>query len=167
MPIAELTSPLLVEDKMQQLLRDHPEFSNRVVNVTVSAITLSNSKHDGRIITLNRAAGIAVTLPPATGSGTKFRLRLGTTITSNTTTVKVTGNDTMTGMALALQDAADTMLGFETAADSDTITWNGSTTGGIKGDRIELEDIGADLWSVLVTQSATGTEATPFSATVT
>jgi hypothetical protein len=43
---------------------------------------------------------------------------------------------------------------------------DGSTKGGIKGDIIELEDIAADTWSVRVMGSATGTEATPFSAAV-
>ena len=43
---------------------------------------------------------------------------------------------------------------------------NGSTTGGIAGDIVELEDIATNLWSVKVLGSATGTEATPFSAAV-
>ena len=63
-------------------------------------------------------------------------------------------------------DAGDTIVAFETAAASDTITMNGTTTGGLVGDRILLKDIAAGFWQVQVIGAATGTEATPFSATV-
>lgn len=135
-------------------------------NVTASTVTIVPNDHAFRMVTLNRAAGIAVTLPAATGSGDVYRFFLGTTVTSNSTTIKVVGNDIMVGTCITLQDGGDTMVGFETAADSDTITWNGTTTGGIKGDQVELIDVALDTWAVRVIQSATGTEATPFSATV-
>lgn len=141
--------------------------SGRVVAATDSTLAISEATHDGKVINLNRAAGIAVTLPAATGSGAKYRLILGATVTSNSTTIKVTGNDTMTGNAIICNDTDNSVSGFETAADSDTITFDGSTTGGIKGNSIELIDLATDLWFVNVTGSATGTEATPFSATVT
>lgn len=138
-----------------------------LVNATAATLTVTNATHAGRIITLNRAAGIAVTLPAATGTGARFHFVLGTTVTSNSTTIKVPdANGTMTGNAIVLQDAGDTMVGFEAGATADTVTWNGTTTGGIKGDSVELIDIGTDLWFVRAVQSATGTEATPFSATV-
>lgn len=137
-----------------------------LVNATSSTLTVTQAAHGGAVVTLNRAAGIAVTLPAASGSGTTYTFVLGTTVTSNSTTIKVVGDDIMTGQAIVLQDGGDTMVGFETAADSDTITWNGTTTGGIKGDYVQLVDVAADTWHVLVKQSATGTEATPFSATV-
>lgn len=141
------------------------DVSSRIVNATAATLAVTEAAHDGKVITLNRAAGIAVTLPAATGSGTKLHFVTGTTFTSSAT-IKVTGNDTMTGTALLAQDAADTAVLFETASDSDTITFDGTTTGGIKGDAVELIDIAADLWWVRVVGSATGTEATPFSATV-
>ncbi len=141
--------------------------SSRIVNVTASTLAVTEAAHDSKVVTLNRAAGVAVTLPAATGSGTRLQFIVGTTVTSVGTTIKVTGNDIMTGLALLAQDVADTAVGFETAADSDTITLNGTTTGGIKGDSIELIDIAADLWWVRMVGAATGTEATPFSATVT
>lgn len=141
------------------------DVSTRIVNATASTLAVTEADHDSKVVTLNRAAGIAVTLPAATGSGTKLHFVTGTTFTSSAT-IKVTGNDIMTGLAIVAQDAADTAVAFETAADTDTITFNGTTTGGIKGDSVELIDIAADLWWVRVMSSATGTEATPFSATV-
>lgn len=138
------------------------------VNVTAATLTVANLSRNGKRYTVNVASGCAVTLPAATGSGNVVEFIIGTTITSNSTTIKVTGNDVMTGQAIVAQDdASNVNIAFETAADSDTITLNGSTTGGIKGDRIRLVDIAADTWHVEAVMSATGTEATPFSATVT
>ena len=140
--------------------------SGSVVNVTAATLSVTKAAHHHRMVTLNRAAGIAVTLPAATGSGTRYEFVIGTTITSNTTTIKVTGDDVMAGHCLQSPDTVDAANIFPTAADSDTITLNGSTTGGFKGDRIVLIDVALDLWSVFVVEEATGAEATPFSATV-
>lgn len=143
------------------------DVSTRVVNVTTTPLAVTEAAHDSKIVTLNKADGIAVTLPAATGSGAKIQFIIGTTITSVGTTIKVANaSDVMTGTALLAQDGGDTAVMFETAATSDTITLNGSTTGGIKGDSVELIDIAANLWWVRVVGSATGLEATPFSASV-
>jgi hypothetical protein len=140
---------------------------NRVANATASTLTVTQDLHDGKVITLNRAAGIAVTLPAPTGSGAVYRFFVGTTVTSNTTTIKVPhSSDTMRGNAIVAQDAGDTVVVFEAGATADTITLNGTTTGGLVGDWIELVDVATDLFSVKAVLAATSTEATPFSATV-
>ncbi|MEY9782277.1 hypothetical protein [Sinorhizobium fredii] len=137
------------------------------IALTAATLALTLATHAGATVVVDRAAGSTVTLPAAIGSGAKFKLVVKTTITSNSLIVKVANaTDVMTGTALFGQDAADTAVLFETAATDDTITMNGSTTGGIKGDIIELEDLASGLWGVTVRGSATGTEATPFSATV-
>jgi hypothetical protein len=142
------------------------DLSTRIVNLTAATLTLTPDLHDGKTITVNKADGSTITLSAATGSGARYRIIVGTTITSNNLVVQVTTDDTMTGFALLGQDAADTAVLFETASTSDTITMNGTTKGGIKGDIIEIEDIASDLFHVRVMGSATGTEATPFSAAV-
>lgn len=132
-----------------------------------ATVNLNPERHGETVLVVDRAAGVTATLPDATGSGAKYTLVVKTTITSNSLIVKVPDADnTMTGTAILGQDAADTAVLFETASTTDTITMNGSTTGGIKGDIVECWDIAADLWFVRVLGSATGTEATPFSATV-
>lgn len=134
-------------------------------NFTASA-TLSRSDAD-TILTVNAAAGLTLTLPAAAGLGDMYRIVLGTTVTSNTVVIKVANSsDIMTGLALSAADGGSSVNGWETAASSDTITFDGSTTGGIKGDFIELIDCAANTWAVQVRSSSTGTEATPFSATV-
>lgn len=132
-----------------------------------SATLVLTPEAAGETVVLNRAAGQAITLPAAAGSGSIYRFFVQTTITSNSTTIKVANStDVMQGFAVVLQDAGDTMLGFETAADSDTITFNGNSTGGVRGTLVELIDVASGLWSVNVRGAATGAEATPFSATV-
>lgn len=138
-----------------------------VVAVTASTLAVEANAYGGVPIVLDRAAGIAVTLPAATGSGVVFEFFLKTSVTSNSTTIKVANaNDVMTGQAVMGQDAGDTVVHFATAASSDTVTWNGTTMGGLTGARCKLIDIAANLWHVEVISDASGTEASPFSATV-
>ena len=139
--------------------------ASRLVSVTDATVSLTKAKHDGKVIVLNRAAGIAVTLPAATGSGCMFKIVVGTTFTSSAT-IKVVGNDIMQGSCIQGADGGNTVVSYDTAADSDTITLDGATTGGLIGEWIELIDMKADTWMVHMIQNATGAEATPFSATV-
>lgn len=136
------------------------------VSVTSATVTLAPDTHAFRPVVLNLAAGIAVTLPAATGSGDTYSMFIKTTFTGSSTVKVANASDVMTGYAELLQDAADTVVGFETAADTDTITFNGTTTGGLLGTQIVLVDIATNLWGVSVVGAATGVEATPFSATV-
>lgn len=141
--------------------------STRVVDATSSSLTVTQAAHDGAVVTLNRAAGIAVTLPAATGSGMRLRFVVGTTFTG-AGTIKVVGNDIMKGTAVLFADSGDTVVGFATAADSDTITFAAdNSTGGVAGAEVELVDIAADTWFIRMVSDAAATEATPFSATVT
>lgn len=140
--------------------------SQRLYNVTGASIAL-NSANDSKIIKLNKADGQAITLPAAIGSGVRFDIIVGTTITSVGTTIKVVGDDIMVGYAILGIDSGDNCSFFATAADTDTITMDGSTTGGIVGARIKLTDIAAHTWAVEYISDASGNEATPFSATVT
>ena len=140
--------------------------SGSIVSATAATLTVTSASHSGRMVVLDRAAGQAVTLPAATGSGNCYKFFVATTITSNSTTIKVVGDDTMAGVAIVANDGGNSASIFEAGATADTITFNGSTTMGLKGDVVELQDVAADLWSVRVVGAATGTEATPFSATV-
>ena len=72
----------------------------------------------------------------------------------------------MAGVAIVANDGGDTASIFETAATSDTITLNGTTTGGILGGTIEIQDVASNVCSVVARGAATGSEATPFSAAV-
>lgn len=135
-----------------------------ITTVTDATVAVNDDAHVGTPIVLTRAAGCTATLPAATGSGNKYEFIGGITATGDQV-IQVTGNDTMAGVAYLGNDSAGASC-FYTAADSDTITLDGTTTGGVKGWRVECRDIAADTWAVVVMSEASGTEATPFSAAV-
>lgn len=137
------------------------------ITLTAATYVLTAEAHSGTTLNLARAAGITCTLPAALGYGSVFKFLVTTTVTSNSDIIKVANStDVMQGVALTAQDAGDTAIAFETLAASDTITLNGTTTGGYRGDQIELTDAAPGVWAVKITSAATGTEVTPFSATV-
>lgn len=134
---------------------------------TLTASATLDDSFSGATTVVNAAAGLTITLPAATGTGYEYEVLIGTTVTSNDVIIQVaSADDTMTGLCINAADGGATTVAYETAADSDTITMDGSTTGGIKGDVVRLKDVAAGLWMVNILGSATGTEATPFSADV-
>ena len=137
------------------------------IAVTGATLTCTRDVHAGRMNVINAAAGCAITLPNATGTGSVYRFMIGTTITSNSTTIKVNNaTDVMSGRAYVISDGAAAVLGYATGSTDDTITLNGTSLGGYAGDVIEITDAIAGTFLVELHTKATGTEATPFSATV-
>ena len=82
--------------------------ADSIVSATTATLTATAAAHSGRTVLLDRAAGQAVTLPAATGTGNSYKFFVLTTITSNTTTIKVVdATDVMAGVAIvAAQRAA-------------------------------------------------------------
>ena len=72
----------------------------------------------------------------------------------------------MAGVAIVANDSDNSASIFETAATSDTITMNGTTTGGLLGATAEIQDVASNVFSVVLRGAATGSEATPVSAAV-
>jgi len=140
------------------------ERTHGLTTVTDATVTVAKGPHLGMPIVLNRAAGCTATLPAATGSGNTYNF-IGAIDATGDQIIQVTGDDTMAGVAYLGNDSAGASC-FYTAAASDTITLDGTTTGGKKGWRVTCTDIAADTWSVMVMSEASGTEATPFSAAV-
>lgn len=133
-------------------------------SVTTASLTVTEADHNGKTIPLNRAAGITATLPASTGSQATYKFYVGTTVTSNNNIVRVANaTDVMQGVAVI---SGGTSGIFGTVAASDTITMNGSTTGGLAGSLVEVTDVAAGFWSVKVNLIGSGVAATPFSATV-
>lgn len=143
---------------------------DRIIDLATST-TLTRATHEGKTLRLTgTGAAFTQTLPAATGSGDRYNFVVGAVNTSNHV-IKVVGNDIIVGNVWgnSIGDTPDLGQPWPTAADSDTITLNGTTSGGAKvGDAIVLEDFAADTWRIVtghITQS--GTEETPFSAAVT
>jgi len=136
-----------------------------VVTVTASTVTITDEGYLGKPIIFNRAAGIVATLPASSGSGNRYEC-IGLVDASGTTSIAVANaTDVMMGVAYLGNDSA-TASCFYTGDTSDTITFDGSTKGGLKGWRVVLTDIASGFWAVTVWSEASGAEATPFSAAV-
>lgn len=134
--------------------------------ITVTAsVTLDRDIHAGTTVNLSAAAGLTATLPASTGSGDEYELFVLTTVTSNSYIIKVANATDVIqgGVSLSTDISGTNML---TAATTDTITMNGSTTGGLIGSWVRLKDVSAGFWRLSGFMATTGTEATPFSATV-
>ena len=140
---------------------------NGITIVATDAITAT--EHANRKCYLGEVGGNAaatLTLPAATGSGNEYRFIVSVVNTSNYV-IQVTGDDTIDGSVILHQDSANTVVSFNTVAASDTITLNGTTKGGVSiGDELTLIDSLANQYTVKGVLTASGTEATPFSAAV-
>ena len=132
--------------------------------VTASTLTVTADTYNGQTIGLSRAAGITVTLPAATGTNAVYSFVVSTTVTSNSYKIQVANaTDVINGIANV---AGTTGTPFGTLPASDTITMNGTTTGGIAGSYVEIIDVATGVFFVRGALIGSGTVATPFSAAV-
>ena len=150
---------------------DTTSFSTGIVTLAID-VSVTPALHAGCTNLLGEVGGnasLTVTLPAATGSGHKYKFVVSVVNTSNYV-IQVVGNDIMQGHIVTdstSDAAASEVINWKTAADSDTITMNATTTGGVQiGDWIELTDILADTWMVYGYTTTSGDEVTPFSAAV-
>ena len=145
------------------------DVSTRIVNATSATLTVTEADHSGKTILLDRAAGIAVTLPAAS-AGLKFKFVIKTTFTGAATIKSVSGADIMIGDAILGNDIDNTVVRWPAVAANtfDTIDMLGTanSTGGMAGQTIEIEGLATNLWFVRIVGDAAGTEATPFANTV-
>lgn len=143
--------------------------SGRVVTATASTLSVTEALHDNKLIVLDRAAGIAVTLPAA-AAGLRFRFYVKTTFSGAASIKSVSGADIMVGHALMGNNSDNTVVDWPAVASNtyDTIDLFGTanSTGGIEGQEIEIVGLATNLWHVTMRGDAAGTEATPFADTV-
>lgn len=131
-----------------------------------AAITLNPDTHAGNVHVLTGTTGRIVTLPVSTGKGDEYTLFIATTVSSGNHVLVVAPATTDSfggGVSMSTDVTGGDMLA---AADSDTITMNGSTTGGLVGSWLKVKDVAAGKWMLSGFLACTGTEATPFSAAV-
>jgi len=102
---------------------------------------------------------------PSAGQGKRIIINIGTKITSNTLTITAASGDLLKGFAfLEATDAANNKTMFAPDGTDDLIiTLDGSTKGGLVGDKIECVGISGTEWRVRAILQHTGTAATPFS----
>lgn len=136
-----------------------------VVEITASGATsLTANAHAGVTVVSNLAAAQTWTLPASSGSGNRYRIAVHTTKTGDMVIQVANATDILVGALEVNTDASGTP--FIAGASDDTITMNGSTTGGVRGSYVDLVDYKSGFWAVSGRLISTGTEATPFSAAV-
>ena len=149
-----------------------------------ASVALTVATHSGRIVHNNAAGAVTYTLPAINANsdsavagpgadlnnlsniGASFEIFASITKTGDFVVQVANANDVMVGGAKFIDDSSDNVVGFETVAASDTITLNGSTTGGVTFAKITCTVISSTQWKVDVESGCTGTPATPFSAAV-
>ena len=136
--------------------------------IAAGATKTLTSVDSGSVVCLDTAAGSIVTLPAATGTGDVFKFLVTVTATSNSHVIKVANaTDEFRGYVIQDADTATAPNTWWAADNDDTITLNRSTTGlAAQGEYFELIDATSGHFFVRGYSQASGTEATPFSATV-
>ena len=143
--------------------------STKIVTIAngINTLSLTEALHSGRIAYVLDAT-LAITLPEATGTGNVYTVVQGIAATSSTIVTADTTNAGFRGMLMALDadnEATLTSWPAAVAGTDDTLTLNGTCTGGRIGDHFTFTDVATDKWLVAgqITESG-GSEVTPFSA---
>lgn len=129
----------------------------RVVSLTASKTLGKNDS--GSLFVLNVATGLTVTLP-ARGRGLFYDFVVGTAVTSNAYIIATQTADKIRGVVVNSKN--DTASKAFVATSSDTMTMNGTTTGGIVGEHFRLVCDNDGVWNIIGHNTASGSEATPF-----
>lgn len=140
-------------------------FTKPVISGLGATRTL-NPDESGSLILLDRAAGTTITLPTAPVPGTFFEFIVATTVTSSSDKIITgAGTELMVGSIVNCDtDSADAVAIWKALVASSYISVNldGSTKGGIKGDRILITCLNSTTWQVTGVTNGTSNVATPF-----
>lgn len=136
------------------------------VAIGAGTTVLTSAAHANRPLILNSASAIAITLPPATGSGDTYSFTVGVAVLTGGAVISKNGTDVMKGLVISLDNDAAAVTGYAAlAAGDDVFTMNATTTGGLLGDWVTFTDIAVGIWAVsgAVVVPAGSNPADPFS----
>ena len=133
------------------------------VSSITSATKSVESTDSGTVFTLNRAAGIVVTLPTA-AAGYNYTFIVGTTLTGAGQINTDNASDLFSGFAQIFDPATagDTNTFIPDASDDDTIDLGAATQGWLVGGIIRLVATSASVWHCEAYLHGDGSLATPF-----
>jgi hypothetical protein len=139
-----------------------------VVRLTSAANrTLEPDAHAGRLLVIEAEftnAAMTFTMPKAVGSGDRYTI-INNSVLTQDFVVAANGTDVLSGTAFVSSETAGGTDVFHTSATSDKYTFDNTTTGGLRGDLVELVDIASGTWLVRIEANGSGTLATGFAAT--
>ena len=137
------------------------------VATTAGAVTLAVTlaAHANRTILLSNSTPIAITMPAATGSGVKYTFVFDVAATATASTIsRATSGEKFHGVAMILATATF-MSGFLATSTDNTMTFNGTSKGGVIGDMVEFWDVKTGIFEVQMRSGANVAPLTPFSNT--
>lgn len=135
------------------------------IAAATTTLTLTPATHANRVVTISSTGGLAITPPAATGTGNIYTVVCSATISGGSVTIdaKAGNASDLVGGVASEGSSGGTAGTFGTASNSNLITLNGTTTGGLMGTVIEMIDVGTHAWAVFIQNVCSGTAATPFS----
>ena len=133
-----------------------------IVSIEDATYTVATTQ-SGAVFTLNRAAGIVVTLPTA-AAGLHYTFIVGTTFTGAGQINTQNASDLYSGFAQLFDPATagDTNTFIPDASDDDTIDLGTAAQGWLVGGIIRLKATTAAVWHCEAFLHGDGTLATPF-----
>lgn len=144
------------------------QVSTRNVSVAAATTTLSLTlaSHEGKTVLVAPTGGLVITPPAATGTGGIYTLAVTATVTGGSLTIDfkaANASDVINGTGYQFK-AGTGLVAYSASTNTNLITLNGTTTGGIIGDIVQIQDVATNQWVIrLFSTQATGTVATPFS----
>jgi len=161
----------LIVDKIQ--LATKPHFANSTLSVpapgvytsTTDATKTLTESDSGKLVYLNKATGVIITLPAAK-VGLSYDFLVGTSVTSNNYKI-ITASTTefMKGQLISIDTDTSNVLAYDQIGNGTThraVTMNGTTTGGLIYTRFTVWAVSTTLWAVEGRNYGSGTVATPF-----
>lgn len=128
---------------------------------------LTQAANANRVNIITGTAAATYTLPEATGTGDVYTFVFGQLNTNGTTIVAAdTSNTSIRGSLNILDADSNAQTAYHGDSGDDTLTFNGTTKGGLVGDTVTLIDIATDVWAIsgnLVCPSGSNV-ADPFSS---
>ena len=142
------------------------DVSARLISIAdgTNTLSLTAATHANRIVSVLDAT-LAITLPEATGSGNSYTILQAIAATSSTIVTADTANAGFHGSITGSDTDADAAYNWAATGAQDTITYDGTATGGKIWDWIRVTDVGTDAWLLEgnIKQSG-GSEVTPLSS---
>lgn len=135
------------------------------VAAATTTLTLTAALHAGRMLQIASTGGLAITPPPATGTGNMYQFMVTATVSGGNFTIDAKAGaaaDVFYGGAFQNKPGTGVTTTFS-AANSNLLTFNGSTSGGLVGDRIEMLDVAPNVWWLFIMGQYSGTFGSPFS----
>ena len=130
---------------------------------TGATVTITAAQ-SGNVFLLDRASGVAYTLPtPTAGLNYTFVCTVAVTSNSDTIATANTGTQFIMGGVNLVVSSATSKAFFANGTSHSTITMNGTTTGGIIGTQITYIALSTTVWYINGDIGASGTLATPIS----